>query len=86
MTIISLIFFGSSLGEDEEEDVCRSFNCTGNFVKCADTLRCILAVKLCDGKEDCLDGSDETAVEFAPKKVNNCTAQGKETRSTSAGQ
>ena len=67
-----------SSGEDEDEAMCRSFNCTRDYVKCGDDLRCILAGKLCDGREDCSDGSDESALVFAPGKVNNCTAQGNE--------
>ena len=69
-------FFLDPSGEDEEQELCQSFKCNENYVKCGDKLRCILIAELCDGKEDCTDGSDETALEFAPGKVNNCTERG----------
>ena len=46
--------------------MCRSFNCTRDYVKCGDNLRCILAGKLCDGRQDCSDGSDESTQACGP--------------------
>ena len=33
--------------------------CEEPYVKCSDSLRCIPEWYKCDGKNDCLDGSDE---------------------------
>ena len=42
------------------------------MVKCGDGTQCVHVGLICNGREDCADGSDETSLEIAPGRVNQC--------------
>ena len=50
-------------GEDEESELCDSFECQWNYFKCPSFEnypgKCIEHYKICDGTKDCLGGEDE---------------------------
>ncbi len=48
-------------GLDESPSVCMGWTCHGWFFKCRNDVDCIFGLKVCDGNEDCNDGSDESS-------------------------
>ncbi|CAI5516617.1 unnamed protein product [Closterium sp. Naga37s-1] len=50
---------------DEDPKYCAAYSCLDGFQKCSDELQCVLVDAFCDGKKDCLDGSDEDKAKAA---------------------
>ncbi len=44
----------------------RSWECPPKRTKCADGRQCVAVAHICNGKQDCDDGSDETQLEIRP--------------------
>ena len=51
----------------------RTWPCSKNMVKCSDGLQCVHVGHICNGRPDCDDGSDETALPISPGRVNDCS-------------
>ena len=45
--------------EDETDEICRSKTCEPNRFKCVNN-KCVRQSNVCDGIDQCGDGSDET--------------------------